>query len=184
MTKLVNVEDAQILTATITVKALTIGKRQVTLAVFRQLQDEDILIDGSEWPDGDFLASQFTLDGEQEADSNKVYLKGIAWGRVNYHCDPKCAQASPHFHIIWQKGDELRRCIVWKGIQHRWFNPETEEWERFHRAWEYDSVMDELRKTGMTKREAQESSGMNTFMDSYYGRVSELEQLDQLFIAV
>jgi hypothetical protein len=82
-------QNATITTASIHVQALTIGKKQVTLAVFRQLEDEDIIN---------------PLDAG---------LAGEPWGRVNYHPD-KCAEDKEHIHVVWQKGDELRRATVYE----------------------------------------------------------------------
>lgn len=79
-------ETATITTATIEVKALTIGARQVTLAVFRQLREDPLIAE----------------DGT---------LNGAPWGIVNYHPD-KCADAKEHLHVVWQHGDELRRAQV------------------------------------------------------------------------
>ncbi|MFF9664059.1 hypothetical protein ACF1FY_18415 [Streptomyces althioticus] len=81
-------QNATVTTATIQVRALTIGKKQVTLAVFRQLEDEDII---------------------RPLDAG---LAGEPWGRVNYHPD-KCADEKEHIHVVWQKGDELRRATVY-----------------------------------------------------------------------
>ncbi|MFC8131577.1 hypothetical protein [Streptomyces sp. NPDC057302] len=82
-------QNATITTASIQVRALTIGKKQVTLAVFRQLEDEDII---------------------KPLDAG---LAGEPWGRVNYHPD-KCADDKEHIHVVWQKGDELRRATVYE----------------------------------------------------------------------
>lgn len=79
-------QNATITTATIQVQALTIGKKQVTLAVFRQLQETALIKD-----DGNLL--------------------GEPWGIVNYHPD-KCADAPAHLHVVWQYEDELRRSAV------------------------------------------------------------------------
>ncbi|KFF96915.1 hypothetical protein IQ62_33900 [Streptomyces scabiei] len=82
-------QNATITTATIQVQALTIGKRQVTLAVFRQLEDEDII---------------------KPLDAG---LAGEPWGRVNYHPD-KCSEEKAHIHVVWQRDDELRRATVYE----------------------------------------------------------------------
>ncbi|MEV7519408.1 hypothetical protein [Streptomyces sp. NPDC091371] len=79
-------QNATITTASIQVQALTIGKKQVTLAVFRQLQETPLIKD-----DGSLL--------------------GEPWGIVNYHPD-KCADAPEHLHVVWQYGGELRRSAV------------------------------------------------------------------------
>jgi hypothetical protein len=95
----INVEQASLRTATVTVQALTIDKRQVTLTVFRQLREEPVV---------DATAGKF---------------HGLPWGTVNYCPDKKaCAkrehevrrpmrvgEVREHLHVVWQKGDELRR---------------------------------------------------------------------------
>ncbi len=90
--RILTTEDVTITTLSIEVKVMKIGKRQVTLAVFRQLPDEPII----------------------HPDTGN--LKGIPWGRVNYHVDCEHMPTS-HFHVVWQKDTELRRSLVvlpWK----------------------------------------------------------------------
>ncbi|QIY72060.1 hypothetical protein HEP84_25830 [Streptomyces sp. RLB1-33] len=92
-------QNVTVTTATIEVKTLTLGKRQITQSVFRQLVEEP-LIDES----GAFC--------------------GQPWGYIN-HCPDKkvaaddlsgrmidCATSIDHRHVIWQKDDELRRSRV------------------------------------------------------------------------
>ncbi|MFD3995436.1 hypothetical protein [Streptomyces sp. NPDC058583] len=86
MTNHLTPQNATVTTATIQVQALTIGKKQVTLAVFRQLREEALIGD----------------DGT---------LKGTPWGIVNYHPD-KCGGEPEHLHVVWQNGDQLRRSAV------------------------------------------------------------------------
>lgn len=96
------VHNAQITTATVEIKTLTIGGKQVTQAVFRQLKEESLI-------------------------GNDGTLRGVPWGTVNYHPDPRCKQTGPHrdqwshgqycnaehLHVVWQQGAELRRSLVW-----------------------------------------------------------------------
>ena len=93
----ISVHEAQVSKATITINTLTIGAKQVTLAVFRQLLSESVI---------DFGTKQF---------------RGLPWGTVNYH--PDCvATDSPHRshhggqhrHVVWQMDDELRRATVYE----------------------------------------------------------------------
>jgi hypothetical protein len=86
-------ETATITTAAIQIRTLTIGKKQVTLAVFRQLREEPLIAE----------------DGT---------LNGVPWGTVNYHPD-KCGDAKEHIHVVWQHGDELRRSHV-RAPKHAW----------------------------------------------------------------
>lgn len=86
MTRPLTVHNAQITTAAVEVKTLTISGKQVTLAVFRQLQEAELVA-----PD--------------------ATLNGVPWGLVNYHPD-KCSSGPPHVHVVWQQGTELRRARV------------------------------------------------------------------------
>jgi hypothetical protein len=83
MTAPLTVHNANVTTAAVEVKTLTISGKQVTLAVFRQLITAPLIKD----------------DGA---------LNGIPWGVVNYHPD-KCVGLLPHKHIVWQRGETLRR---------------------------------------------------------------------------
>ncbi|MFC8724310.1 hypothetical protein [Streptomyces bacillaris] len=99
MTKQLTTQNATITTAAVEVKTLTISGKQVTLAVFRQLQEEPL------------IAEDGTLNGEP-------------WGTVNYHPDKWCTEdRRPHWHVVWQRGTELRRARV-DRVPH--FDPDGE----------------------------------------------------------
>jgi hypothetical protein len=83
--KQLTVHNATITTASVEVKTLTISGKQVTLAVFRQLREEQLIGE----------------DGR---------LLGEPWGFVNYHPD-KC-EATDHLHVVWQRGDDLLRSRI------------------------------------------------------------------------
>lgn len=87
MPKQLTVHNATITTAAVEVKTLTISGKQVTLAVFRQLREEQLIAE----------------DGT---------LNGVPWGYVNYHPD-KCDDPG-HWHVVWQQGDDLLRARVSK----------------------------------------------------------------------
>jgi hypothetical protein len=77
--------EAKVKTCSVEIKALAIRGKQVTLSVFRQLQEGCL------------------VNHETGA------LNGQPWGKVNYFwgdCKPN------HLHVVWQKGDELRRDCV------------------------------------------------------------------------
>lgn len=78
-------DHAVIHTATIDVKTIRLNKRQVTMSVFRQLDEETI----------------FNVDGT---------LAGIPWGRVNYTW--KDNRLGTDYHIVWQDGDMIKRSSV------------------------------------------------------------------------
>lgn len=89
------VHNAEILTAAVEIRTLSISGKQVTLAVFRQLQS-------ASWLD------------------RACDRRGPAWGKVNYCPDKLCSTSDyrggladvPHVHIIWQLGVELRRAVI------------------------------------------------------------------------
>jgi hypothetical protein len=78
------VHNAEIRTATVEIKTLTVSGKQVTLAVFRQLPRRPLI----------------------EKDGT---LNGVPWGTVNYHPDKDCPRLDPHIHVVWQRGTELCR---------------------------------------------------------------------------
>lgn len=86
MAKQLTTQNATITTAAVELKTLTVSGKQVTLAVFRQLREEPLIAD----------------DGT---------LNGVPWGTVNYHPD-KCGDEASHWHVVWQRGSELRRSHV------------------------------------------------------------------------
>lgn len=80
----ITINEAKLKTFSVQVKALTINDKQMTLAVFRQLDAEDVIDESGK-------------------------LKGLPWGRVNYapsDCDRE------HKHIVWQKNELLRRACL------------------------------------------------------------------------
>lgn len=94
-------QNATITTAAVEVKALTISGKQVTLAVFRQLQEEPLV------------------------DWDRHELRGIPWGFVNYCPQKFCigdqyGEPVPHWHVVWQRGQELRRATVRRQLYTGW----------------------------------------------------------------
>jgi hypothetical protein len=78
--------EAQVKTAVVEIRALTINGRQVTQSLFWQLENEDLI------------------------DWQTAQLRGVPWGRVNYYRAPR---KDDHLHVVWQKGTELRRACVY-----------------------------------------------------------------------
>ena len=85
MDKVLTIHNAEIKTAGVEIKTLTIEGKQVTLAVFRQLEIKPLI------------------------DKETGKLNGMPWGRVNYHPDGCKDTFKDHYHIIWQSGTELFR---------------------------------------------------------------------------
>jgi hypothetical protein len=79
--------EVTIQTVDITIQAMRIGPKQVTLALFRQLiRDDD-------------------------------FDTGIPWGWVHYHWDGcgmmwQTWNRGEAMHVVWQDGDNLRRAVV------------------------------------------------------------------------
>lgn len=110
------VDQAQIHTANVEVKTLTISGKQVTLAVFRQLVEDDLL----------------------DEDCN---LRGVPWGVVNYHPSKDCGgDDTDHWHVVWQSGSDLRRSTVWPyRLESKSFLAEEyDHWVAWRIAWEAD----------------------------------------------
>lgn len=85
MTKALTVHNAEIATATVEIKTLTMSGRQVTQAVFRQLIEKPLV-------------------------SHDGTFNGLPWGVVNYH-PPHCGGWGTHLHVVWQEGHDLRRSV-------------------------------------------------------------------------
>ena len=86
--KSITITDASIKQVSIEVKVIKIDNKQMTLAVFKQILHEKII------------------------DDRTGRLKGKPWGKVEYHTNCGIWKRSEHIHVIWQKGNELRQCIV------------------------------------------------------------------------
>lgn len=82
----ISAREATVKIATVSVKALTISGKQVTLSVFRQLQNEPLILPAT------------------------AELAGVPWGIVNYFWGD-CSDN--HLHVVWQKGEDLRRACVY-----------------------------------------------------------------------
>jgi hypothetical protein len=88
----ITVRQAQLETVQVDVHALRVGHKQMTQSVFRQLRPE------------------------HPVDYEKEELRGDLWGTVNYFwkgCSTHWNGQVEHLHLIWQLGDELRRCCIY-----------------------------------------------------------------------
>ncbi len=90
--------EATVKTLSVEIKSLTVSGKQMTMGLFRQLADGNIL------------------------DPVSLQLRGVPWGQVNYFwgdCKPN------HLHVIWQEGDGLRRSCVWPDGSAYWMHEEA-----------------------------------------------------------
>jgi hypothetical protein len=96
--------EATIQTAQVEIQVLRVGKKQVTMGMFRQLPLATLV------------------------DTTTLHLQGVPWGYVRYWWDGdgrEDAQSPTHaLHLVWQAGDRLCRGIVTKkppdAIQEAW----------------------------------------------------------------
>jgi hypothetical protein len=85
----ITTDHATIRTATVSVKVLTLDKKQMTLSVFRQLPCEHI------------------VDPETRS------LRGTPWGTVNYFWkDCGFDGVRDHLHVVWEKEGRLYRACI------------------------------------------------------------------------
>jgi len=116
---------------------MTINDRQVTLAVFRQLYEQPLISD----------------DGT---------LNGVPWGLVNYHPD-KCADWHSHLHVVWQKGDELRRAMVFNPP--RWDNFECDTADDYYSSIVFDEIFFGIERHHRTQFHFKTHSDVNIVAD-------------------
>jgi hypothetical protein len=83
--RLVDIEDVNLKTLSVEIKALAVSGKQMTLSVFRQLPNEPILNDN-------------------------IDLRGTAWGHVNYFWK----ENEGDLHLVWQINDKLCRSPIKK----------------------------------------------------------------------
>jgi hypothetical protein len=99
MGRLLTTHEATVQTVQVEIKVLKVGKKQVTMGMFRQLP-HDLLLD-----------------------PETVQLRGVPWGHVRYRWDGDgshwCGRG-PKLHVVWQLGDELRRGWVSEEPDRQW----------------------------------------------------------------
>jgi len=92
--KLVNVDEVSVSTLSVEIKTVSVGRRQMSMALFRQLPREPLIDD----------------------DDDDLRLNGMPWGRVNYHWDgcfhPVDDESHVHVHVLWQRDNVLFQSAV------------------------------------------------------------------------
>ncbi|MGB9791857.1 MAG: hypothetical protein ACPLTR_04675, partial [Thermacetogeniaceae bacterium] len=83
----IDVSQARLSKVSVEIQVVRVGDKQMTLAVFRQLEKEPLI----NW--------------------RTLRFRGIPWGWVNYH--KGCLKRFEHLHIIWQDGERLLRDDVY-----------------------------------------------------------------------
>lgn len=96
-----NTENVKINTVQIEIKSLTVGRKQLTLSLMRQIIEEDLI------------------------DKETLQFKGVPWGHVNYFWGSHKDLSFPEYlNIIWQNGKALRRCVI-KSFEKYYDNEEN-----------------------------------------------------------
>lgn len=105
--------EATIQTAQVEIRVMKVGKKQVTMGMFRQLPHDTLL------------------------DPETLQLRGVPWGHVNYWWDGdgKGYIEGPRLHVVWQLGEVLKRAYVYAtphsavlDALHRQYTGLVEDW--------------------------------------------------------
>lgn len=93
-------EPIRLETKHVEIKALTINSKQVTLAFFRQLPEEDII----DWQHMRQLLHQKCPDDASV--ETETWERGTPWGRVRYLVED---QPSSNYYLVWERDGKLFR---------------------------------------------------------------------------
>lgn len=156
MERILTVENAQISTVSVQLKSLTVGHKQVTQAVFRQLLEESII---------DFETGK---------------LLGTPWGHINYFWGAQAEKEYTHenLNIVWQKGNELRRYFLSESLdshsswKHRYLLEEQRK--------SYEAAADKLLRMGYPGFTQETEHAYDGFLSAYVARFS-FEKDDFIF---
>ena len=88
MDRILTAKEATIQTVQVEIQALKVGKKQVTMGLFRQLPLKELI------------------------DPRTLKLAGVPWGYVHYWWDGDGTEARlrcKRLHVVWQEGNALQR---------------------------------------------------------------------------
>lgn len=113
MEKQLTIREATVQTVQIEIKALKVGKKQVTMGLFRQLPHTTLL------------------------DPDTVQFRGVPWGYVNYWWDGDGAGfgRGEKLHVVWQLGERLHRAVVYQEPDPNWMSHFRSEQQALMNAW-------------------------------------------------
>ena len=105
MERVLTAKEATIQTVQVEIQALKVGKKQVTMGLFRQLPLKDLI------------------------DARHITLAGVPWGYVQYWWDadgvrPEDYRRGKRLHVVWQEGNELHRSPCYEEPPawiHQWY---------------------------------------------------------------
>jgi hypothetical protein len=126
-TPVLTVHEATVQTVSIAIQTLRVGKKQVTMGLFRQLPYAQVV---------NWRALVKSLSGEE-----RPLLKGPLWGAVNYWWADDHQRDDtytnehgywlPHGekrHLVWQDEETLCRSIVCEKLPRWLFSPQPSHW--------------------------------------------------------
>jgi hypothetical protein len=158
--ELLTTDSVSICTATVEVRVLKIGKRQLTLSVFRQLPRADLI-------------------------DRNCELLGEPWGTVNYFWDGCGHEGGSHLHVVFNRHGRLFRACVGRILSDtidgalEFIGDEaglrmcgTKEWNGMFGYWYVAPTTEQDRRRALEVKQA-----WNKVYD-------QLARLEQLFIAV
>jgi hypothetical protein len=169
----ITTDHATIRTATVSVKVLTLDKKQMTLSVFRQLPLRHVI------------------------DPLTMELRGTPWGHVNYFWDDSPNDPDYHrLHIIWERSGRLYRSLVdevelaecqFEIVFNGRRQPPTPGFGAYGDCVATNYLKSQsgwLIKDAKHKDRILPGKGAEQFADAWNSLHSRLAALDQLFIAV
>jgi hypothetical protein len=183
----IDVNHAALHTATVELKMITVNQRQMTLSVFRQIPEKQ-LIDGA------------------------LKLNGVPWGWVNYFwpdVDIPFEAKSQAIQMLWQKDQTLYRSVIvsmphnlesnlhwlddsrWRKFIPKAIRDAHKSWEEAVRkanvAWHKKHPHQSRLHSPQNKITAAETRSQKAFskkVGEYQQVFKDLSAMDQLFIAV
>lgn len=132
--KLVSVDEVSISKLSVEIKTVSVGRRQMSMALFRQLPRAPLI----------------------DLDDGDLRLNGMPWGRVNYHWDRCCyPDERTHIHVLWQRDTTLIQSAVL--TEYEFSNKESELYkaiERYHALCRIGALLCALTTTEEIKSDA------------------------------
>lgn len=176
----IDVNHAELHTATVELKMITVNQRQMTLSVFRQIPERRL------------------IDGET------MKLNGVPWGWVNYFWpDVKIPfNAKGAVQVVWQKDATLYRSVIMPLRRRLWLDCDS-HWQKHIpsaiekaldnlsnvrrdalKEWRKDHPFGQRSEEESTPAETQAKEAVWSLVQAYNTIVKNLTNMDQLFIAV
>ena len=93
----------------VAVRVMTLSSKQVTQTFFRQIVEEEFI-------DWSLVHSAYAGEEIPQQIDVDAFANGTPWGRVRFDC-----KRPDDFQLVWQKDQELRRCLLTSHLTEEWF---------------------------------------------------------------